>query len=237
MNFKKRFEKRIEEDKKSKITESDMAYLATLQDMVVERPEGEVIAKPFNYKKPLLISVACFLVAALTVSLILYYTLFPKSENIFYFEYNFVTVDSDVAELNSDLTLFTFEADEEMYAVKVKRTYDSVSGDTILYILDINNVTQDMSLTTQLEIVVNENYTHPALNYNEEIIESEISGYKIIYTQNIAPEILAGITINTVECMGEMQVGKQWIYVTYYQEVSLAEGTFVETLQSMLHFN
>lgn len=237
MNFKKRFEKRIEEDKKSRISESDMAFLATLQDMVVERPEGEVIAKPFNYKKPLLISVACFLVAALTVSLILYYTLFSKPKVPFYSLDNSVTVDSGVAELNSDLDLFTFEVDEEVFAVEIKKIYDSVSGDTLFYQLGINFVTEDVSIVTHIEIVVNKNFTHPALNYSGKMIESQISGYKLSYTQSITPTLFDEVTANVIDCMGEMQVGKQWIYVTYYQEVSLAEGTFVETLQSMLHFN
>lgn len=233
MNFKKRFEKRIEEDKKSMLNESDMAYLSTLQNMVAEHPEGEVIAKPFNYK-PLIISVACFLTAALTAFLIFYYTLFSKPDDIFYFKDNFVTVDSDVEELNSDLILFSFEADKAKYSVDVFKVYDSVSEDTLYYVLEINNATQDFSLKVRLEIVVNKNYTHPDMEYRKETIQSSISVYTLTYMQDIISMSVPGLY--TVDCMGEMQIGTQWIYVTRYQEISLAEGTFIETLQSMIHF-
>lgn len=233
MNFKKRFENRIEQDKKSMVTESDRAYLSTLQNMVAERPEGEVIAKSFN-RKPLIISVACFLVAALTVTLILYYTLYSKPKNIFYLTENYVLVDSDIDELNADLTLFTLEVDTAKYSFKVIRTYDSVSGDTLFYRLDI--ISQDISLKTQIEIVVNENFIHDDMHYSEETVEGSISGYTINYTQSLSSTSVSGITLNIVDCMGEMQIGTQWIYIQDYRELSFAEGTFVETLQSIIHF-
>lgn len=230
MNFKKRFDKRIEEDKKSMLTESDRAFLATLQDMVVERPQGEVLAKPFNYKKPLIISVACFMVAALTVFLILWFALPAKPNGKVYFEDNFVEVRSDVTELNSDLILFSFEADEN-YSVDISKVYDSVSNDTLYYKLKMSD---DYSVNIRLEIVVNKNYIHSDMAYWAETTEDAISGYTIKYAQTITP--LAGMPFNTVNCMGEMQIGNQWIYIMSYEEMSLTEGTFIETLQSMIHF-
>ena len=233
MNFKKRFEKRIEEDKKSMYTESDREFLKVLQGMAVECPEGEVIAKPRNYKKPLIISVACFLVVALALSLILYYTLSPKPDDIFYLTDNFVEVDSDMDELNSDLVLFSLEADETKYSIDVKRVYDSVSTDTLYYRLIINNATQDFSLKIEFEIVVNKNFIHDNMNYRTEKLESTISTYSLIYTQDITPSALSGFS--NVDCIGEMKIGKQWVYIMKYQELSLGEGTFIETLQSMIH--
>lgn len=212
------------------LTESDRAFLATLQDMVVERPQGEVLAKPFNYKKPLIISVACFMVATLTVFLILWFALPSKPKGKVYFEDNFVEVRSDVDELNSDLMLCSFEADEN-YSVDISKVYDSVSNDTLFYKLIVTN---DLSLNIQLDIVVNKNYIHSDMGYGAATSDIIISGYTLAYVQTITP--LAGTPFNTVNCMGEMQIGNQWIYIMNYEEMSLTEGTFIETLQSMIHF-
>lgn len=232
MNFKKRFEKRIEEDKKSMLTESDRAFLATLQDMVVERPQGEVLAKPFNYKKPLIISVACFMVAALTVFLILWFALPSKPKGKVYFEDNFVEVRSDVTELNSDLILCSFEADEN-YSLEIFKIYDSVSNDTLYYKLKMSD---DYGINIKLEIVVNKNYNHPAIIYGAETSGITISDYTLVYLQTVTPMPIGGVSFNSVNCMGEMQIGNQWIYIMSYEEMSLTEGTFIETLQSMIHF-
>lgn len=234
MNFKKRFEKRIEEDKKSMYSESDRAFLATLQDMVVECPDGEVIAKHVNYKKPLMIAVACFLAVALALTLILYFTLPHKSGDKLYLDSNFADAESDINELNSDLALFAFEVYETKYSIDIKRIYDSVSGDTLYYRLAINNATQDFNLNTELHIVVNKNYIHDDITYlYDDIIEKPISGYRLIYTQTVTPSAIPGI--NTVDCMGEMKIGYQWVYIMKYHELSLGEGAFVENIQSMIH--
>lgn len=230
MNFKKRFNKRIEEDKRSMLTESDMAYLATLQSMVVERPEGEVIAKPLNYKKPLLISVACFLAVALALSLVLYFTL-TKQKGIFYQDDNFREVVSSVEMLNSDLLDFSLVVDENKYSADVQKVYDSVSGDTIYYKLTLND---GQRLSVQFEIVVNKNYTHSEMLYGWELFESAVSGNRLIYTQNITSSSVAGIAVNTVVCTGEIKIGNQWVYIIGYQEISLGEGTFVDFMQSII---
>lgn len=233
MNFKKRFEKRIEEDKKSMYTESDMAFLATLQNMVVGRPDGEVVAKRIDYKKPLLIAGACFLVVALALSLILYYTLSSTSVGEkYYLDYNRDSVESTVEELNSALDLFSFEANESLYNIDVKKYYDKESEDTLYYNLSINT-THGLGFNAEIDIVVNKNFIHDSINYRSEKLESMILGYTLIYTHDITPTAITGI--NTVNCMGEIKVGNQWIYINSYEELSMGEGTFVETLQSMIH--
>lgn len=231
MNFKKRFEKRIEEDKKSMYTESDRAFLATLQEMVVERPEGEVVAKRIDYKKPLMIAVACFLAVALALSLILYFTLSPKpADDIFYLTDDLDSVESNLAELNSDLILFYFEADESKYNVDVEK-YCSESGDALCYKLLISAI-QGLGFKAEIDIVVKKNVIHGGINYRKEKLESIISNYKLIYTQDITS---VGLGINTVECMGEINIGYQWVYINSYEELSMGDGAFVENIQSMIH--
>lgn len=232
MNFKKRFEKRIEEDKKSMYTESDRTFLVTLQDMVVERPEGEVVAKHFDFKKLLLIAVACFLAVALALTLVLYFTLSPKpADDIFYLTDDLDSVESNVAELNSDLKLFYFQADESKYNVDVAK-YCSDNDDTLYYKLYISAI-QGLGFNAEIDIVVKKNVIHDEINYKKEKLESTISVYTLIYTQTITP--IASTGINTVDCIGEMKIGSQFLYIVKYQELTMGEGSFVENIQSMIH--
>ena len=232
MNFKKRFEKRIEEDKKSMCTENDMAFLATLQEMVVECPDGEVVAKRIDYKKPLMIAVACFLTVVLALTLVLYFTLSPKpADDIFYLTDDLDSVESDVAELNSDLKLFYFEADESKYNVDVAK-YCSDNDDTLYYKLYISAI-QELSFNAEIDIVVKKNAIHDEINYKKEKLKSKISSYTLIYTHNITTTAIPGI--NAVDCKGEMKIGSQCVYILKYRELSMGEGAFLENIQSMIH--
>lgn len=261
MNFRKRFDKRIEEDKRSMLTDGDMEFLNSLQNMVAERSEdtreGNVKVKTFNYKV-LLMVVAAVLALTFAVLIILYYTLDsgnlnpvepspeingstdpanPTDPPFEYYSDNFVKAMSDTEELNGDLILFKFRTDESKYSVDIEKTYDSVSGDTLFYTLKISNTTPDIPLLATLEIVVNKNFNYDAIWYNNELIEATLSGYSIKYTQDITSTSVDNVTINRVECRGQMQIGDQFLYVIQYQETSLTEGTFLETLQSMLIFD
>lgn len=238
MSFKKRFDKRIEEDKKSRITESDRAFLASLESYVVEPPEGEVRVKTFNYKA-LLYSVACAIVAALTVFIIVYFTVKPGNAPVTPPDYFFDESDpvvSDLSELNGDLILFAFEADTNKYKTVVEKVYDSVSNDTLYYVLTVTNAIPDFELSARIVIVVNENYTFAPGDYNRETVEDTIFGYTIKYTQMLTTiATMDTIKVYEAKCKGEMQIGTQWVYITQYQETTVDENTFLNTLKSFIH--
>ena len=244
MKIKKFLKKVAEEDRESLINEKDIEFLASIGvDYNKKQVAAEnelpasyyLTASIFNHKA-LLISIACFLVAALTVSLILYYYLKPVSLKppIHYFTDNFKEVDSDLEELNFDLDLFSVVVNENDYELSIKKTYDSLSGDNLFYRLSFNHKNGQIQ-SFKLDIVVNSLYEHEQVEYSKELVESQISDYDIRYIET--SKSISGTPFSTITCQGEMQIGDQWIYIENYEEMALGQSTFIETLQSIISFN
>ena len=245
MKIKKFLEKAAEEDRESLINDKDIEFLASIgvdynkkREAAKKEPDSSYYrtARAVNYKA-LFASIACFLIVAITaVSLSLYFSLkFPSVEPpIHYFDDNFVEVDSNLQELNADLKLFSLTVDESEYKVSVKRTYDSVSGDDLLFTLEFATK-QGLSKTFTFDIVVNEFYEQDKLTYTEELKKAKLSEYTIKYVER--SKLITGTPFIDLNCMGEIQIGEQWIYITKYNEKANENGTFIETLQSLISFN
>lgn len=242
MKIKKFLKKVAEEDRESIINDRDIEFLASIGvDYNKKKTEANnelpashyLTASAFNYKA-FLISIACFLVIALTVTLILYFSLKPASFEppIHYFEDNFVKVDSSLEELNADLESFKLVVNDNDYEVKVKKTYDSLSGDSLFYSLNFSH--QNGMKLFALEIVVNSLYEHEQVIYKDPI-ESKIEKYTVKYSESVEP--MLGTPFSKTICKGEMQIGDQWIYIEKYEEMALGQSTFIETLQSIINFN
>lgn len=243
MKIKKFLKKVAEEDRESLINDKDVGFLASIgvdynKKKVATQNEPTasyyLTASAFNYRT-VLICLVCFIVAAITVSIILYNYFNPALVDppIHYFESNFEEVDSDLNELNADLELFSLAVDEDDYDLKIKKTYDSLSGDSLYYTLIFSQLNTLMK-SFKFEIVVNSFYKHKQLIYDEHI-ETKIAEYTVKYTETYRP--MSDTPFNTVICQGEIQIGKQWIYIKNYEEMTLGQSTFIETLQSIINFN
>ena len=244
MKIKKFLEKVAEEDRESMINDGDIEFLASIgvdynkkKVAAAKEPDASyyLTARAFN-PKALMIGIACFLVAVIAVSIILYYYLKPApvAPPVHYFEDNFVEVDSNLQELNSDLKLFSMTIDEAEYELGVKKTYDSLSGDDLYFTLELYSK-RSLGKNFRLEVVVNSLYEHDDTAFDKEPIEKQISGHTIKYAETTTP--MSGSPFITVECQGEMQIGEQYIYITKYDEIALGQSTFIETLQSIISFN
>ena len=242
MEVKKFLKKVAEEDRESLINDKDIEFLASIgvdynkkkAAIQNEPPVSYYLTASASNHKTLFICIACFLVAALTVSLILYYYLKPASLEppIHYFEDNFVKVDSSLEELNADLESFKLVVNDNDYEVKVKKTYDSLSGDSLFYSLNFSH--QNGMKLFALEIVVNSLYEHEQVIYKDPI-EIQITKYTVKYIET--SKSISGTPFNKVICQGEIQIGEQWIYIEKYEEMALGQSTFIETLQSIISFN
>lgn len=243
MKIKKFLKKVAEEDRESIIDEKDIEFLSSIgvdynkkKAATQNEPTASyyLTASAFNYRT-VLICLVCFIVAAITVSIILYNYFNPAlvEPSIHYFEDNFEEVDSDLDKLNADLELFSLAVDEKDYDLKIKKTYDTLSGDNLYYTLLFNQLLGKLKWF-KLEIVVNSLYEHEQLIYDEHI-ETKIAEYTVKYTETYRP--MSDTPFNTVICQGEIQIGEQWIYVETYEEMTLGQSTFIETLQSIINFN
>ena len=244
MKIKKFLEKAAEEDRESLINDGDIEFLASIgvdynkkKAAAAKEPDASyyLTARAFN-QKALMIGIACFLVAVIAVSIILYYYLKPAhvAPPLQYFEDNFVEVDSNLQELNTDLKLLSITVDEAEYELEVKRTYDSLSGDDLYFTLELY-AKGGISKKFRLEVVVNSLYKHDDLVYSKEPVVEQFSEYTIKYEVISNPMI--GSPFITVKSRGEMQIGEQYIYITKYDEIALGQSTFIETLQSIINFN
>ena len=244
MKIKKFLEKTAEEDRESLINDKDIEFLVSIgvdynkkREAAKKEPDSSYYrtAKSVNYRV-LFAGIACFLAVAITaVALSLYFSL--KSPSVeppaHYFDDNLVVVDSNLQELNDDLQLFIFTIDTVEYDVSVRKTYDSLSGDDLFFTLEIT-ANQKISKKFRLDIVVNKFYAYKELTYTGELKEAPFSDYNIKYTEK--SKAMSGTPFTTVECMGEMQIGEQWIYITKYNETAIGESTFIQTLQSLISF-
>ena len=213
--------------------------------------------------KALFASIACFLIVAITViSLSLYFSLRPtpapsptpspapspspspapsppplplpiEPPVIQYFDDNFLEVDSSLDELNADLELFSLVVDESEYKVEVKRTYDTLSGDDIFFTLQFTSK-QGANKRFRFDIVVNKNYDYEEVDYADDLEEKQFSDYILKYCEISQP--MTGTRFVNVECMGEIQIGEQWVYIINYKETTLGQSTFIDTLQSLISF-
>ena len=243
MKIKKFLEKVAEEDRESLINDKDIEFLASIgvdynkkRDAAKEEQDSSYYrTKSADNRKALIISVACSIVALFAVILILIYSLKPApfEPPIEYFEDNFIEAESSLQELNGDLQSFSLIVNTDVYRVKTTRVYDSLSEDNLYYKLELTTY-QVPTKILSFDIVVNSNYHHEEIRYTSELIETQISEYTVKYTEE---SVVLELPFSNVNCMGEMQIGNQWIYIINYEEMALGQSTFIETLQSLIVFN
>ena len=241
MKIKKFLEKVAEEDRESLINDKDVEFLASIgvdynkkREAAKKEPDSSYYrtADAINYKA-LLASIACFLIVAITaISLSLYFSLKPDPVGQ-YFEDNFIEEISDLQHLNEDLELFTLNVDFDEYDVNIKRTYDSLSGDNLFYSLDFK-AKNGLIKNFKLKVIVNKFYEYEGLSYTDELKENSFSDYTLKYYESVEPMAEPLVSVN---CMGEIQVGEQWIYVPRYEELAIGQSTFIDTLQALIQFN
>ena len=132
------------------------------------------------------------------------------------------------------MKLFSLILNDDEYNVDIKKTYDSLSGDSLFYKIDVFSKI-GLNKEFKLDIVVNNKYEHDVLQYLKEPVITQFSdsSYNIKYTESI---MIIAAPLITAQCKGEMKIGNQWIYITSYEETALERSTFIDTLESIIQF-
>lgn len=243
MKIKKFLKKAAEEDRESLIDEKDIEFLASvgvdynkkIEEDKKQPPASYYLTAPAINRKTLLISATCFLLAVVALVLILYYSLRPSPVDppLGYLDLNKEEIPSSLQELNEDLELFSLIADESEYEVSVRKTYDKLSGDSLFYGIDFNHKNGKV---LRIEIVVNDKYEYKNAPYTQELQETQFNGYTLKYFQS--SDSVSDSPFFEIFCQGELQIGKQWVYITSFTETVWGEqSTFIETLNSIIQFN
>lgn len=236
MKIKKFLEKVADEDREALIDEKDIEFLASIgvdynkkREADKKKPSASyyLTAPAFNYKA-FLISASCFILLAISVFLIVFYSLKPFEPPVGFMDIVEDKADSNLQELNEDLNLFSLSVDE--YECSVTKYFNKNNNESLYYSLECNGLMKSF----KFDIVVNSRYEHNKISYTEELEEVRISEYTLKYNEVIEP--ISDTPFNEISCKGEIQIGEQFIYIVNYSETHM-QSTFVETLKSIINFN
>lgn len=222
MKAKKFLKEQANADKRALLEESEpQVYTAEIEKNKAEIPAGGFWTRNSKW----ILALAGTLAGA--VVLVCVFVFYPRN-NVVYYEQNFVSNDSTVAELNADMKEFDINIDEN-YTVKVKKTTDSVSGDTIYY-----NVNVDVNDFFHFEFlaVCNKNYSYSDFEITEEFIETTLSGSTVKYHQIATQDREFGLYDLTAKA--QIKKGNEYIYITEYTELADNEqGSLLKLIGEM----
>ena len=226
MNIKRYFKKQAKEDRQAILDEDEGK---TLRALGIEIPEKKSRRRAWiaGAATAASLAVACVFV---------FYPFSPQpseSPPVEYLESNFVTENSTIEKMNSELHDFTLTFDETAYQVSLTRTYDSVSNEVLYYKLYINSY--DFLLSFDLHITCNKNYHTSDFAFSKPIFVEDLPEYTITYQQDtsIDPQF---DPVEAISCMAEIKGEIDRIYITNYKEVLLdPDHTFFDSIQGFIH--
>lgn len=225
MKAKKFLKEQANADKRALLEESNpQVYTAEIEKNKAEAPAIGFWARNSKW----ILTLAGTLAGA--VVLVCVFVFYPRN-NVVYYEQNFVVSDSTVAELEADMKEFEINIGES-YSVKVKKTTDSVSGDTLYY-----NVTATDKLLSLIKVefvsVCNKDYTYPDFEISEEFIQTTLSGCTVYYHQ-IVSENTEYEGLYNVTAKAQIKKGNEYIYITEYTELADNEqGSLLKLIGEM----
>lgn len=194
--------------------------------MGVEYPEKK------NSHRRAWIAGAASLAASLAVVLVCVFTLYPfNAQTDTFSEVNFVTENSTVAQMNSELHDFSFSIDENVCRIFIKRTYDSVSGEPLYYQLVVNR--HDNSLYGEFYITCNKDYHYKNFIFSSTPVTETLPQYAITYQSESSMNTQYGV--EKISCKAEIKGKIDCIYITQYDELLHDGHTFLDSVQTFIH--
>lgn len=226
MNVKKFLKDTAKQDREALSTDSDEIFLDDLKNKVEENSVKRKNSHARFWVSGLIGAMAMILVV---VSVLVFY---PHSDNeIKYLEKDFEQVASNLEEVENSLRDFTLTIDSSEYSCVTVKVIDTVSGDTIYYILKIQSF--DLLKNIEMVIVTNENYHYNAAFDAGEFISLENSSYSFIYYTDKSIDEEFGLEVLIAQA--ELHKANEYIYVLDYSELLLDPvGSFIETIQGMI---
>ena len=198
----------------------------TLRALGVDYPE-----KKKSYRRAW-IAGAASLAASIAVVLVCVFTLYPfDAQTNKFLEDNFVTENSTVEKMNTELHDFSLTIDDEACQINVARTYDSISGKAMYYKLAINRY--DDTLHYNLVVTCNAHYQYSDFTFSKATIHETLPQYSITY--QIDSTVNPQFGFETISCKAEIKGKTDSIYITKYEELILDDHTFLDSVQTFIH--
>ena len=150
--------------------------------------------------------------AVILVCVLVFYPFAPAESKIVYLEENFEVLDSTFDEMDADMKEYDFNIDKSTATIKVNKTIDKISGDTILYTVHMmqKNTTNKFDFVA----VCNPDYIYPHFEITDKFTDVNLPQYAVSYSDKITTT--GGII--KLNSKAKIQKNKEIIYITDYQE-------------------
>lgn len=150
--------------------------------------------------------------AVILVCVLVFYPFAPEGSAILYSEENFEVLDSTFDEMNADMKEYDFNITKSTATIKVSKTIDKISGDTILYTVKITDTLLPNRFT--FVAVCNPDYSYPSFEITDKFTDIVLPQYTVSYSDN---RTTAGM-LTILNSKAKIQKDKEIIYITEYQE-------------------
>lgn len=226
MNAKKYLKNQAESEKRQILAEHNGQVYQKLLEQTESNPKPR--KSFFSRNSKWLISAAA--VCASAIILVCVFVFYPTKDNkVHYVDSNFVKSSSTIEEMISDMHNFEIQIDTTKYSAIIKKTTDSVSGDTIYYTADVNKL--DSLIDFKFVAVCNTNYTYK-FDLDEKFIVTTLPNYSVTHKQTLTLDSEFGL--HKLTAIAKIQKGTEFIYITHYNErMSSEEGSFLKIIQEI----
>ncbi len=167
---------------------------------------------------------ACVLFVA-CLSVVLYSIL--NDNKIEYLYENEVVEDCDLTELQNAVPWFP-KFNEQEYEQQISRTYDSLSGDNLYFVVEIKDA--NFAETIKIYLYINPRYKHDKKMLTN-AKNANINGLDIIYNENISSD---ADDFYTFEYKAQYNHGKNEVYIEYRQLWFENDSHFFEFLEEIV---
>ncbi len=214
MNLKKFMEQKADEEFSSVLSDSEKEYCRQL--------EAEYPVKDIRDKRRFWVFFSCafaILVAAvITISIIFS----PHNSSPLKYQGEKKSVDSTIADLNSDTKYFDISLVENARC-KVSLSYDVESGDKLYYGLEARGLFE----TSQFIFVINPDYNYEFKKFEGEEQQKQLSGYEINYVSRDL--------IDSSQYTAWIKIKTETAYITCTQSPSRGDQAFFDYVQSVIN--
>ncbi len=224
MNVKRYLKKQARKDQQA-IIEADGGD--TLRSLGVDYPA------PKQKKRRLMgwslgaagVAVSCILIVCIAI-------FYPtQSQQTIYWEANFESRASTLTELNTEVHDFTFEIDESIYSIRLKRTSDSVSNDLLYYTIFLNSY--DSLVKMELVAVCNPKFEYKDFEFLQAPTSKSLPLYNVLYEFETRPD--PQFDLEWLSCTAEIDGKQDIVYVRKYEELLVQpDPAFFDIIQTIV---
>lgn len=213
MNLKQFMEQKADEEFSSVLSDSEKEYCKQL--------EAEYPVKVIGDKRKFWIFFSCALAILIAAVITISIVFAPRRSSPLKYQGEKKSVDSTIADLNSDTKYFDISLVENAKC-GIALNYDVESGDKLYYEMTAKGFFENAKFI----FVINPDYTYDIEKTDEQEYKKPLVGYEINY--------VSGSTIESTQYTAWIKIKTETAYISYTQSPSLGDQAFFDYVQSVI---